>query len=409
MTPIPEFISKNIECVSYHDLNDRPGFKMAMQEVKGRWYLYIGHFWHRGWTILDVTRPSDPEFVKFIPGPPNTWTLQVQVADGRMVTALEKIGDGVLGRTDIWGHDPSLPFGDGILVWDVKDPIEPQELGSFKTGGYGTHRNFYAGGGYAYLAANMKGYKGNIFVVVDISDPSRPKEVSRWWVKGQWEAGGEKSDRFYQLHGPPYIVENRAYLPYGRAGFIVLDVSDITRPRQISRIDIGDFGSIVGAHTYLPIPSRKLAIATTEAILEEERDPLNVVLVVDISNEERPKPIANFPVPVPPEKIGVKDFHELGGKFGPHNIHMPHGQGCLANVDDLIHICYESGGLWLYDICVPGVPKPIAYFIPAAPSKRLGLLPKSLATQTEDVIVDRRGYIYITDKNHGLFVLRHSP
>jgi hypothetical protein len=36
------------------------------------------------------------------------------------------------------------------------------------------------------------------------------------------------------------------------------------------------------------------AIATTEAIMEDERDPLNLALVVDISNEERPKPIANF-------------------------------------------------------------------------------------------------------------------
>ncbi len=253
----------------------------------------------------------------------------------------------------------------------------------------------------------MKGFKGNIFVVVDISDPVRPREVSRWWVKGQWEGGGETSDRFYQLHGPPYVVGERAYLPYGRAGFIILDISDIAHPRQVSRIDIGDFGSVVGAHTYMPIPSRKLAIGTTEAILEEERDPLNLALVVDIRNEEKPKPIANFPVPVPPPEIGVPDFHELGGKFGPHNIHMPHHQPCLAEVDDIIPICYESGGLWLYDISAPGVPKPVAYFIPAAPKKKRGLLPDKLETQTEDVIIDRRGYIYITDKNHGLFVLRH--
>lgn len=406
MSEAPGFISHNMEVVGYHDLDERPGFKMAIQEVEGRWYMYIGHFWHRGWTIMDITRPSSPELLKFIPGPANTWTLQVQVAEGKMVTALERIGDGILGRNDIWGYDPSLPFHEGILIWDVKNPTEPKQLGSFKTGGFGTHRNFYTGGNYAYLAANMKGYKGNIFVALDISDPAHPKEVSRWWFKGQWEEGGEKADRFYQLHGPPYVLGDRAYLPYGRAGFITLDISDLSHPRQIGRIDIGDFGSIVGAHTYLPIPSRKLAIATTEAILEEERDPLNLALVVDMTNEEKPKPIANFPIPVPPEGLGVRDFQELGGKFGPHNIHMPHHQPCLADVDNIIHICYESGGLWLYDISAPGVPKPIAYFIPASPKKKRGLLPKELATQTEDVIVDKRGYIYITDKNHGLFILR---
>jgi sugar lactone lactonase YvrE len=36
-------------------------------------------------------------------------------------------------------------------------------------------------------------------------------------------------------------------------------------------------------------------------------------------------------------------------------------------------------------------------------------LPTSLVTQIEDVVVDRRGYIYCTDKNHGLFVLRYGP
>jgi len=408
MSESPGFISKNMEMVGYHDLDERPGFKMAIQQVEGRWYMYIGHFWHRGWTVLDITRPSQPELVKFIPGPANTWTLQVQVAQGKMVTALERIGDGIVGRNDVWGHDPSLPFDEGILIWDVKNPTAPEQLGSFKTGGFGTHRNFYSGGKYAYLAANMKGYKGNIFVALDISDPAHPKEVSRWWVKGQWEEGGEKADRYYQLHGPPYVLGDRAYLPYGRAGFITLDISDLSHPRQIGRIDIGDFGSVVGAHTYLPIPSRKLAIATTEAILEEERDPLNLALVVDMKNEEKPKPIAYFPIPVPPEELGVRDFQDLGGKFGPHNIHMPHHQPCLADVGHIIHFCYESGGLWLYDISAPGVPTPIAYFIPASPKKKRGLLPKELATQTEDVIVDKRGYIYITDKNHGLFILRHK-
>jgi len=409
MSVFPGYINKNIEFISYHDLEGRPGFKMAIQEVDGHWYMYLGHFWHRGWTIMDITDPYSPKFLKFIQGPPNTWTLQVQVADGKMITALERIGDGIVGRSHLWGHDDSLPFQEGIIIWDIKNPVEPKEIGYFKTGGLGTHRNFYAGGRYVFLAANMKGYKGNIFVVVDINDPDQPKEISRWWVKGQWVEGGEKADRFYQLHGPPYINGDRAFLPYGRAGFIILNISDISRPRLVSRLDIGDFGSVVGAHTYMPIPSRKLAIATTEAVLEEERDPLNLVLVVDIENEEKPKPIANFPVPIPPQELGVMDFHELGGKFGPHNIHMPHYQKCLAEVENLIHICYESGGLWIYDISAPGVPKPIAYFIPEAPKIRRGLLPKILATQTEDVIVDRRGYIYITDKNHGLFILRYFP
>ena len=44
--------------------------------------------------------------------------------------------------------------------------------------------------------------------------------------------------------------------------------------------------------------------------------------------------------------------------------------------------------------------------MPGAPKKRRGPLPTHLVTQFEDVLVDARGYIYCTDKNHGLFVLR---
>jgi hypothetical protein len=95
-----------VEFVGYHDLDGRPGFKLAMQRQGDRWYLYLGHLWHRGWSILDVTDPRSPRLCRFVDGPANTWTIQVQVADGRMVTVLEKPNEG-------WGVEPGLPFEEG--------------------------------------------------------------------------------------------------------------------------------------------------------------------------------------------------------------------------------------------------------------------------------------------------------
>ena len=43
----------------------------------------------------------------------------------------------------------------------------------------------------AYLSSSMDGYLHNIVVIVDLSDPRKPREVSRWWMPGQWVAGGE--------------------------------------------------------------------------------------------------------------------------------------------------------------------------------------------------------------------------
>ena len=73
--------ARNVRLVGYSDVEGRPAFKLGIQAVGDRWYLYCGHLWHRGWTILDVTTPSRPAFVKFLPGPENTWTIQMNVAE----------------------------------------------------------------------------------------------------------------------------------------------------------------------------------------------------------------------------------------------------------------------------------------------------------------------------------------
>ena len=87
---------------------------------------------------------------------------------------------------------PSLAFDEGILVWDVKIRRTPDSWVFFERAAYGTHRNFYAGGKLRLSCRQHEGLKGNIFVGVDISDPNRPREVSRWWVRGQWEEGGRR-------------------------------------------------------------------------------------------------------------------------------------------------------------------------------------------------------------------------
>ena len=49
----------------------------------------------------------------------------------------------------------------------------------------------------------------------------------------------------------------------------------------------------------------------------------------------------------------------------------------------------------------------MGYFLAADPTERRGVLPRTLVTQSEDVLVDARGYAYLTDKNHGLHVVRY--
>lgn len=401
MVPEGPAFADRVEVVGYSDLAGRPAFKLALQEVSGRWYLYLGHLWHRGWTIVEVTDPRAPRLVRFIDGPANTWTIQVQVAAGRMVTALEQIAPG-------WGGDPGRPFDEGVLIWDVRDPEAPARLGQWKTGGTGTHRNYYDGGRYLHLASNPAGYTGNIYQVVDIADPTSPTEVARWWVPGQWRDGGEQgAPEATSLHGGAYVEGGRAYLPYGGAGLVILDIADIARPRLLSRLPFSPpFQAFIAVHTAVPLPLRTLVAVNSEAIKEDCDEPLGFAGLVDVEDARAPRLVSLFPLPRPPEGAPYRSFCERGGRFGPHNQHQPQHQRELFQRDDLIFLTYFNAGLRIVDIADPRLPREVGWFVPPDPTERRGVLPRTLVAQSEDVLVDARGYIYLTDKNHGLYILR---
>lgn len=418
---IPEgYQPRGVIPVGYSDMGGRPAFKMSIKEHEGRWYLFTGHFWDSGWSVVDVTNPSSPELVKFIPGPPNTWTLQMELHDNIMVTSLERIFPNFGGNTD--------PYTAGVYLWDIADPLNPKKLGHYSTGGTGTHRNFYNGGKYLHLAAGMPGYNGNIYVIVDISNPEKPVEVSRWWVPGQYESEEEHhyvsgkhhdstattsrhpnhifcgNDHEVSLHGPPYVVDSLAYLPYGAAGLVILDISDITKPKQVSRLDFSPpFHNLFGVHGALPVINKEIAFVNSEDVSYGE-GPLSHASIVDISDIKKPKLLSLFPQPLTAEG---KSYRQEKGWSGPHNFnHLLHNPDVQPQ-GDLFYMTWFNAGLRVYDVSDPHVPREIGYFVPPPPTKRFGSMPEDeLVVQTEDVLVDRRGYIYITDKNQGVYILK---
>lgn len=396
----------NVEAIAYHSLDDRPGFKFAMQESGGRLYLYVAHLWEATISILDVTDPRRPELKNRIEGPANTWSHQVQVAEGRMIVNYEH-------RLPAWGLDPKgPPPEEGLLVWDVRDPVKPALLGRWQGGGNGTHRNFYTGGRYVHATASKRGFRGKFYVILDIDDPRRPTEVGAWWVPGQKE--GEETPERYQgklidLHGPPYVVGDRVYCPWSSAGLIVLDISDLSAPRKVSQLDVNPpLGSRIALHTVVPAHDARYLIINSEALRERCDEPVNFAGLVDIANEREPRLISLFPTPAIPDGYPCRDFIEKGGRFGPHNQHHHQGNACLMPPDRYVYLTYFNAGLQVYDIANPYFPALAGYYIPDDPKRRLGPLPTDLVAQYEDVMVDRRGYAYVSEKNSGLHVLRFA-
>jgi len=113
-------------------------------------------------------------------------------------------------------------------------------------------------------------------------------------------------------------------------------------------------------------------------------------------------------VPEPPAGSPYPSFHDKGARFGPHNLHHWQNNPHLESRDDRLYLAYFNAGLRVFDIADPYRPQEIAYYVPPDPPLRRGLLPDKLVTQSEDVLVDSRGYIYVTDKNWGVHILEYT-
>jgi hypothetical protein len=192
---------------------------------------------------------------------------------------------------------------------------------------------------------------------------------------------------------------------------IVLDVEDPSRPRLVSRLDVsppfngGLYGA--GVHTALPFPRRGFALVNGEAHEERCGEALTFAGIVDIADPADPRLLSMLPLPRPARGLPYTSYCDKGGRFGPHNSHLPQGHPDLEDRDDVAYMTWFNAGLRAYDLTDPRLPVEIAHFVPADPVRRYGPLPATaLVTQSEDVLVDRRGVVYLSDKNQGLYLLR---
>lgn len=387
-----------LEPLAHLGLEGRPGFKLVLRVVGERWLIYVTHLWHSGWSIVDVTDPARPRLERFIPGPANTWTLQITVHGDLVATSLERIQPG-------WGGAEGQPHEDGIQLWDVSDPVAPVSRGRFRTGGAGTHRNGFDSQGLLHASAWVEGFDGAIYLLVDPSDPDRPREIGRFFLEEQASPAGERLQ--FGLHGPGMRVADTVFLPYSESGLVVLDISNPEQPRMVGRLPVHPpLGSEIAVHTVVPLPARGLAVINSEALQEHCAEPPNFAAMVDISEREWPRMVSLFPTPQPPPGAAFSSFCELGGRFGPHNQHMPSANPNLLQSDTLCFLTYFNAGLRVYDTSDPLHVREVAWMIPRDPTERIGRLPRELAVQVEDVLVDARGVVYLTEKNSGLYIAR---
>jgi len=276
----------------------------------------------------------------------------------------------------------------GLVIYDVSQPGRPREITFWKCGGAGVHR-FTFDGRYAYISPEMDGYVGNIVMILDLQDPARPREVGRWWMPGQWTAGGEQpswSGRHHRCHHP-IRSGDRLYVSYWHGGFVILDIADMGKPRFVSGLDWSP-PYITPTHTALPMPmplhGRRIMLAADEDVAKTAPGPPSFMWLVDITDERHPVPISSFQI----DGIDGEPQPEFTG------CHQP----CERVTGTEIPVAWFAHGLRVVDVANPHAPREVAHFLPEPPAGHARV-------SSNDVEIDGRGLIYLIDRGRGLHIL----
>ena len=149
------------------------------------------------------------------------------------------------------------------------------------------HRIVWTGGRYAHASATPEGFADRIWIVIDLADPEHPVEAARWRLD---EHAARPAKRYAAHHA--LFDGDVAYLGYGDAGMVVLDVADSRGRGSSRRLEWGGGDT----HTCLPLPGRELVVVTDEQVVDGEAEP-RLVRVVDVADPAAPRVVGVCPQP----------------------------------------------------------------------------------------------------------------
>jgi LVIVD repeat len=422
--------AKNMRLVGFNNLQARSAYQPIIHQQDGRWIAYIGHHGGsavnpmtgnveaNGTSIVDVTDPKRPRYLKHLPGASGAG----EAGGAQMVracSAKDLPNANLNNDPDRKKHYLLRGTASSHEVYDVSDPSNPKLVSTVVSNLGDTHKNFWeCDTGIAYLVSDGTTLEqatpsspnwraGRMTQIFDLSNPAKPVFIRSWGLVGQ--EPGSTGPVPQDLHGPISIgpkgirgVTERVYFGHGTGSDGILQIVDRkklldpaangcapsanfrTNPTeadllcpQLGRLDTSP---TMGAHTTFPllrqpVPSlaaqasnstRDFVILVNEAgggsgagICTGNRE---LMYFVDVTtgtsgNEAKPTIISNYQVD---ENSG--DFCNRGGRFGAH--------ASSENFTDLfygklIFVSWFNAGVRAIDIRDPFSPKEVGYYIPA--------------------------------------------
>lgn len=348
---------------------------------------------HPGTVVVDASDPQNPQATAYLDSPAMRYAWEsLKVHKGRkLLAATERLGTGF----DI--YDLSADCRDPVLKGSIQlagggsDPFRAVQ---------GHAGNFTPDGMTYYATQDFRGLRG-IMPIIDVSDPSNPKQLLTWQFPGH----GRSHDTFFSEDGTRlYSAQPGQFGNTGSSigpnGLVILDVSDIQfrRPnpqiRVISTLFWEDGGQ---AQIALPvtIKGRPYLIFTDEGgaggvggregACARGLPPSGFARIIDISDERNPKIVSKLMLEVhDPANCPSVLTDPPANNYSSHycNVDKVHNPKVVA-------CTYRDGGLRVFDIRDLVHPKEIAYYKP--PARRTAFLPGSTLwspTVTRDRTVD---------------------
>jgi hypothetical protein len=357
----------NFRLISHDTLSGfgNVGEGMSLQLASGgRRIMWLAHECApKNFTAVDVTDPKKPRVI-----------VQTDLPHRNVRSnSLEVCGDimAVAYQTGTHGATPA-----GIELFDIATPEQPRSISFIDRSGprsRGVHQLWFvdgktihcSSGAADFMPRNLK--DDQAYTAFDVSDPTKPRELGRWWYPGTEERDEAppvprhpKFDTGWRAHNTNVYPErpDRAYVGYIDGGACVLDISDIGRPKLVGHWN--PHPPFPGfTHTVMPLFDRDLLVVSDECVRTEGADWPKLVWLLDARREDNLVSVATLPLPP------MEDY-AIGGRYGAHNLHE-NRPGPSFHSSTLVFGTYFGGGLRVHDITDPLQPKEVASFIPDPP------------------------------------------
>jgi hypothetical protein len=278
------------------------GDTWAFEGVDGRDYAIIGTFMHDWAKVFDITDPASPVL-----------TDSVQL-DARRINDV-KIHPN--NRIAVLTREGASTRRNGIVLLDLSTPAHPSILSEYTETVTGGVHNVWIDGATNLVYACHNGTRD--LRIIDISDPSGPREVGRWGLPNE--------DR--SLHDV-IVQDGYAYLSYWDDGLIMLDVGAGTHGGSPTEpVFVSQFKYPQG-HTHTAWREGKHLFIGDEIFppdwdADRPIEARGYIHVVDYSDPENPVEVAKYEVP----------------EAGAHNFWVE---------DDILYVGYYQAGLRVVDV-----------------------------------------------------------